>query len=488
MLRKLIAQWFAQTRRSAAKATDNQGPARQTGTDAQVLATELALGKRAHLAGDHKIAQAHYRNALAIDAQHPETLFCLGVAHHSQKQLDEALRLCHQAYELDSSQATWRESLMHIANDIGKAEGIARCEVWVRDKTDFASWMGLGNALRHEGQLEAARHAYQQALEHQPRSVFAWRRLGCLYAAMGALDEADRCFRHSAAGGLRPDALLHFSNDHLEGLYKNRAQLVKGIASPDGNFTPTESPIVLLLCGDSVYMHKFAYALIKSARKHGNTDACYHLHVVNPDGQIAALIEAIRAELTPSIRYSWETLALSPDVDPRTYYACARFLHLPWFIGQYQRPILCLDLDLLVSGDLGEIFRLVDSRDVGLLQWHATRWDPWEQFSASVLYVRASSGGLAFASLMAAYIQEAIASQTADWFLDQIALYAAHALIRQHPEIATTVYLPTNVCRVAGSVDETPDSSSVLWTLAYRSHNGAELPAAYGPYLSSTNT
>src|SRR4029079_15100407 len=100
--------------------------------------------------------------------------------------------------------------------------------------------------------------------------------------------------------------------------------------------------------------------------------------VVNPDEFIADEMEFLRRELScPDLAYTFERVAFPEGAEReradgtysvRTYLSCSRFLQLPRPLDHYARPILMLDLDVLVVKDLRPALAAAAGSDLGVIR------------------------------------------------------------------------------------------------------------------------
>lgn len=432
----------------------------------------LAAGRRAHHEGRHADAERNYRAALALDADHPEATFLLAVTCHATARLDEAFRLGHRAWERNPHNADWRSGVMHISNDIGKAAGIEACEAWVGEAGDFAAWMGLGNALREAGRLEEANAACRQAQALKPDSPFVARRHAALLAIIGDNEAADRLFRQSAQAGLWPDGVMHLSREFFDGLEGDRASLSAAISPLQGAFGNAAGKTVILISGDPVYLRRFLYALVNSARQNGAIECLFHVHVVKPDATIVQDVEQVKAELRVSLACTWEHPDLTDGEQLRSYYACARFAQLPRLMEAYRAPILVLDLDQLVVGSLDGLRSRMAGRDIGIIQWHPTRWDPWDMFWASAVWYQPTPAAREFAEWNALYVAACLRSGSPQWLMDQSSLFCVRAHLAAVGRAPRFEMLPPGLALLAGSLAESvseaaPPAGTVFWSIIF---------------------
>jgi len=414
-------------------------------------AAQLELGIASHKNSQFADAERHYRGVLHKQPRHAEATWLLGVACHQQNRLDDALRYCARAVMLAPGNAAWLASVQSIANRIGRDQGVAACEAWVAGARDLAAYIGLGNALREAGRIAESETAYRRALALEPDTPIAASRLGSLLALQGRLDEADACFSLSARAGFSPDAVLRLSDGFFAGLGRESGRT----SAPHmrGEWGETNREFVVFICGDPAYFRNFAGALIASLLRHGGSRFAIHLHIINPDAWVAEEFDLIRDRIRDQIRdgqdrtriiFTTEPAALPADDSAQTYYACARLLHLPALLARYQRPLLMLDMDMLVLGDLDRIFAAVRGAEFSLIRRHQANADPWEIFSASVIFATPGVQGTRLAGLLAAYVRHFLDAGLRPWGLDQAALFAVLARVGS-PDIDQIHYLPADI-------------------------------------------
>ena len=449
-------------------------------------------------------AETCFRSALAGDPANAAARFYLCVALQRQGRLIEALREGLEAVKARPEERSWQDSIKYISVDAGKAEGVQASRSEAARRPDCAALLALGNALREAELADEAERAYRQAVALEPESPFAWRRLGGLLAAHDRWNEADACFSKSAAAGMTPDHLVRINESFLRGLDAPAPALLPATMDPGANHAaPEDAELVILVSGDSTYIRRFAPALIQSLGENAGLRCLFHAHVLDPEPDIPAMIGACGAGSSVPVAVSSERLpeGLAGDL-VKTHCACARFRHLPALLARYNRPVMVLDLDVLVNGPLRLLLQRLGGHDVAMVRWHATRWDPWDALFASVSLYQPSAGGLRFAARASRYVAHFLDSgaalpahpwQRAEyWFLDQVALFAARAASSLAADCSIT-WLPIHTMKVAHAVDEIPaasDAESPLWTVTFHVHDraGAATPAAFTPQARNTKT
>lgn len=399
-------------------------PADPTGRAAQAFES----GRRALLDGDAESARELLSEAVAAAPSYADAWFHLSAAHHAQGNLLEAGRCCERALGLDPAPQNWRDSLKNITTALGKPEEV---DAWrAQADSHWLARLALGNALRRLDRLDEAEAAYRSALAASGGSPFAARRLACLLAITGRCDQADGYFQASAAIGLSPDRVLRLSKRFFDELAAEAPAVKARLPQLERLPAATSRDLVFVLSCDPGYFRKFAFAAVNSIRQHCTVDFVIHFHIVDPDDAIAADIAALRDRLgLAEVNTSYETAPDGDDWSKRTWYACARFVRLPALLRAYGKPVWLLDLDQIVVGDVVNCVATPPGEpdaDIAMVRWHSTRWEPWEYFWASAVYAAHTPAALAFLDHAANYVAHHLVAGRPVWFLDQIALFAAH--------------------------------------------------------------
>jgi Tfp pilus assembly protein PilF len=141
----------------------------------------------------------HYRAALAVEDDLPQTHYNLGNALASRRDLDEAIAHYRRATELDPRFVMAHYNLGGALRSQGRfsdaAESYRRA---VEVRPDFyQAFNDLGLTLHSLGQLDGATDAYRQALRIHA-SALTHRNLAKALAAEGRMDEANEELRKAA--------------------------------------------------------------------------------------------------------------------------------------------------------------------------------------------------------------------------------------------------------------------------------------------------
>ena len=342
--------------------------------------------------------------------------------------------------------ATARAMFVHV----GTGEFGAPTETGVletllaQNPQDLVARIALSNQHRRARRLHTAETLCRTALEQHPGNPFAMGRLASMLAEQGAVQGADALFREVGArfGGV--EAAIRLAPDFLHGSERiavPQPDPLVQIAAP-----AQAADFIVLAGGDAGYFHRFADALANSLARscHG---VGLHLHVVDPDAAVMTRIQAMRDRLPGmSIALTVETCPVGLPHELRTtFFACARFLHLPRLLAAYAKPVLSLDIDMVVLRDVAPLLNQFAAEQADLALVHGETRDPWCALWADAVLVAPSERGAAYAALVRDYIAHFIARGEAAWFLDQIALFAAAKMGFRDRAAPVTIAWPSDI-------------------------------------------
>jgi tetratricopeptide (TPR) repeat protein len=169
--------------------------------DAAAAANLFALAVRQHQAGNLAEAERVYREALARDPNHFDSLHLLGVIGHQSGRFDLAIEMIGRAVVLNDRSATFHNNLAEALRIVGRyAEAATHASRAVELEPNFAeAHMNLGNALKQQGKNDEAAAEYGSALSLKPNYAEAHANLGVARMDQGRLDEAIVCYRRALA-------------------------------------------------------------------------------------------------------------------------------------------------------------------------------------------------------------------------------------------------------------------------------------------------
>lgn len=419
-------------------------------------ATYFSRGVDAYRKNSLVEAEACFSQTIALAPRHADALLYRGACLVNMGRSFEAARDALLARSIAPTRNDWLNAIKDIVDRVGCDADLDTCTRDVREHDDSIAYLGLGACLHRAGDMAGAESALRKAVERKPDSPFVLRRLASLLTATGQDDEADALYQRSARAGLRPDRMLRLSHDWLAETLLLASQISTTLADDDAGIPALHwhagielprQPLVVYASGDPGYLRRFAYPLINSIARHGNEPCIVHLHAINPDEGLLESIMAMGKALGVMLACTWERAPTRAGVAARTYYACARFLQLPTLMTHYRSPLVVLDLDQLVVGELSHLRNAVKDADVGLLQWHSSLYDPWDRFWASLIWFSPSKPSHQFARLMAAYIARFVKDGTLYWYLDQCAMFATHAWAIRHETLIA--HLPPTLAHLA---------------------------------------
>ncbi|MBP2229551.1 tetratricopeptide (TPR) repeat protein [Azospirillum agricola] len=187
---------------------------------------------------------------------------------------------------------------------------------------------------------------------------------------------------------------------------------------------------VILLSGDEIYARRFGPKLLQSIADH-SPGVSVVLNLVSPSAAMLDLVADWRRHYPLSFGVSCERPDLSGWSQHRrsTYFACARFVRAFQWHRRLDRPVIVLDLDAEVRGDLRRLAEEMAGQDVGLLL-DGRRRGPFREILAGFVCYNDTPPARRFLETVAAYIGHFLLDAEPRWMLDQTAHLAAHHRFR----------------------------------------------------------
>lgn len=168
-------------------------------------------GFRHHQAGQLQQAEALYRQVLAVNPGHADSLHLLGVIARQVGQAARALEYIDKAIKLQPRAAAYHTSRGNALKDLGRTADAEACyREALRRQRDFPEALAnLGGLLVEFGRFEEAEAICRKAVRARP-DYTAQTNLGLALAGLGRLEEAVAC--HREAVRLRSDAAEAHNN------------------------------------------------------------------------------------------------------------------------------------------------------------------------------------------------------------------------------------------------------------------------------------
>ncbi|MGH7032163.1 MAG: tetratricopeptide repeat protein [Stellaceae bacterium] len=175
------------------------------GEAAQPVQAIFGEALRLHQSGRLAEAEQLYRQALARDPRHADSLHLLGVLAYQAGRHADAVELIGQAIRLKDTVAFYHNNLGLALKDQGKrSAAMERFERALALQPDYPeAQINLGNVLMDEGRAEEAAAWYRRALALQPNYPEGQNNLGNALKELGRLEEALACYQRAAT--LRPN-------------------------------------------------------------------------------------------------------------------------------------------------------------------------------------------------------------------------------------------------------------------------------------------
>ncbi len=165
----------------------------------------FAEALRHHQAGRLGEAELLYRQILAADPRHADSLHLLGVVAHQVGRHDVAVELIGRAVAVESGEASFHSNLGMALQALGRLdEAASSYRRAIALKADFAeAHDNLGVVLQALGRPDEAVACRRRALALRPDHAEGHNDLGNLLKDLGRWDEAVACYRRAL--DLKPD-------------------------------------------------------------------------------------------------------------------------------------------------------------------------------------------------------------------------------------------------------------------------------------------
>jgi len=142
--------------------------------------------------GELEVAEAHYRESLAIEPQ-PAIYNDLGFVLERLGMPEDATAAYRKALELDPASASAHYNLgSSLARSGNYAEAEKHLRAALESSPNTQAYTGLGILLRQQGRMDQAVASLQAAIEADPNNATAHRELAEALASLGRTDEARR--------------------------------------------------------------------------------------------------------------------------------------------------------------------------------------------------------------------------------------------------------------------------------------------------------
>ncbi len=213
-----------QQRRAATRQGATATPAASPG-----IQDIFAAGLRHHQAGRLREAELGYRQVLAANPRHADSLHLLGLLACDARRPDIGADLIGKAIAINPKAAAYHFDLATIFQEQGKLEQAAACyhKATVLEPGYLEAQSNLGCLLQELGRSAEAVACHRKALSIQPNNAATHNNLGIALQALYQFADAVACYRRAIA--LRPDFADAYS--HLGSALKEQGLWDEALAS-----------------------------------------------------------------------------------------------------------------------------------------------------------------------------------------------------------------------------------------------------------------
>jgi len=359
-------------------------------------------------------------------------------------------------------------------------EAMAAFEQALRVRTDPWSLANLGTCYTKVGRLEDAERSLRRAIEIKPNllgasiglaaALHGLRRFdealvqldaaaanaadehkvalrrGCTLVELGRFDEAQAAFE------LAVERTADFTFPRLARF--DRATFETVTAGPPVSMPPDVeyesagaagdmSGVVVVSCNPP-YARKYGVPFLRSYAEHAKANHLLHVHIPDPDERIVDEIREVasRAGLA-AVRITTEDSPFpATELQQRkAFYACARLLHLPYWLDQYHAPILVMDVDFIVESPVTALFESAADHDLALNARHPID-SPWLDIIANLIVARPTPAARRYCSAVARYAMMNLVRERKAWLVDQAALFCVLKMLERYSTPPKVCWLP----------------------------------------------
>lgn len=199
------------------------------------------------------------------------------------------------------------------------------------------------------------------------------------------------------------------------------AALAKTIGAPPDVERDKHAHPCIAVAADGGYLRRFGTDFVKS------------LDETNPGATLSVLAVDAAPEDTAALADAGPSLVIGiehdrtdfPGVNRPAVYASWRFLAMERLLAEHRRPVLVLDIDLIVRVSLDPLFNLMTvGKTADFACWLRPDGGPGGIVRGGATGFAASDDGWWMAALTAAYIRARFAEERENlWFVDQAALW-----------------------------------------------------------------
>lgn len=387
---------------------------------------------------------------------------------HAPDDLDALAMLGHVAM----AQYRWQEA-------IGLFDRV------LRNRVDPWTLANLGNCYWKTGDLDQAEYCLRGVLELEPGMVAARvslatvlharrrfddalkeldiaarsagadyqveSRRGCTLTRLEKYDEAQAAFQRAAerANKFVYPRLVAFDLATWDAVRSDSAPL----PAPQQAFATTGAAgargPVTLISGNPSYVRRFGLPLLQSYAARAQGDGVLHLHICDPDDAIVTEVRAVIDRWGVANFVATTESSPFPAERPQqryAYHACARLLHMEYWLAHYARPVLSLAADFIVEDRLDEIVAAAAGADVALNSREPID-SPWHDVIANVVVANPTAAARDYFAAVRNYMLAMLEREPEAWLVEQAAMYCVLVMARRFATPPAVAWLQPDITR-----------------------------------------
>ncbi len=269
-------------------------------------------------------------------------------------------------------------------------------------------------------------------------------RQGNALTELGRFDDAQAAYAHAArlAGKFVYPRIVAFDRTTLDEI-TGRPRAIAPPRMLDASDRQVDFRYVVLISCDPAYLRKHGYAFIRSFAEHAHGDNLLHVHVYDADDPLIDETRTV-ARQAGLARISMSTEKCPfPRSEPqqrKSYYACGRLLHLPYWLNHYQRPVLSLDVDVIAKSRLDSLVDAAAGVDLAL-NLREPIDSPWLDVIANIIIANPTAAARRYLEAVGQYALRCIEREREAWLVDQTALFCVLKMMARFGEPPAVAWL-----------------------------------------------
>jgi tetratricopeptide (TPR) repeat protein len=388
--------------------------------------------------GDRTRARELCERMLTRAPQDADALALLGqIAMHDDRWAD-AIAALDRALQIRVD--PW--SLVNLGNCYCKTGQLASAEYCLRGAIDLKpdlvrAHISLAVALHGLRRFDAALAQLAMAAKLDANDHQIPMRRGCALVELGLFDEAQQAYAQAArlAGKFIYPRLVAFDRATFDDAMDPSRPIAPPQLLQDLTQEADYRYVVLISC-DPPYMRKHGLPFIRSFAEHAQDGNLLHVHVCDPDDRIVDEVRQV-ARQAGLARFGMSTDSCPFSRDEKqqrkSYYACGRLVHLPHWLDCYRRPVLSLDVDIIVKGGLGSLIDAAAGKDLALNRREPVD-SPWLDVIANIIVANPTAAARRYLTAAGNYALRWIGCERDAWLVDQSALFCVLKMMARYAQ------------------------------------------------------